>query len=491
MLDTISSVLYYLFIHFGSIYTCSKILHLRFTLKKYCHALLFSFPVALVLYFIHEVVSPITVYSTILCIFLYFHFFSQTSYKKVSVNACISMLSFSMNFIVSFLLTFIVEPIFYFTFPNYVETSLYNFFAFLLRDILHMFFLILLFRIPRIKRGIPDIEKNISDEMGILFGIPLLFIISVFSLDGSAAFIVFFSSFILITLGLLLFLWWCKYLLNNYIHKAQNQTIKILEDTISEQKEELEKLSKIIHKDNKLVGALYLSVQELYESTPTTQGDQLRKELEVLSEERKGILHNYENNGEHLPKTQVFSTDVIISYLFKRALEKDIHFDVAISGDVRYMSENVLEEALLNTLLADLGENAIIATSGASSRNILLSIGVRESNYYIDFFDSGTPFDAHVIENLGKRRYTTHTTEGGSGIGLMTTAEILHKKKGSLEIEEFPNNSTFTKRVSVVMDFCSKTRIYSTREEILAACAKRGRDILAYSDSTKKRTDLR
>ena len=180
----------------------------------------------------------------------------------------------------------------------------------------------------------------------------------------------------------------------------------------------------------------------------------------------------------HLPKTKVFSTDVIISYLFRRALEKDIHFDVTITGDIRFMTESVLEEALLNTLLADLGENAIIATAKAERRNILLSLGVRDGQYCIDVFDSGADFDAGVIENLGRRRYTTHKSEGGSGIGLMTTLEILEKKKGSFELEELRENCLFTKRVSIVLDRCHRVRISSNRKELLTACEKQGRDII-------------
>lgn len=459
MLKTISFGIYYLFVHFGSIYTYTKLLHMRLTKKEYFRALLFSIPVAVILSFIHKNIRPLTIYSAILCVFLYVRFFLKTPFQKVSVNICISMLSFSMNFIFSVLLVLVVEPIFYYAIPNYTNSPFFVFISSLLQDILLILLLVLLFRIPRIRRGIPDIEKNISDETGFLIGIPLLFILSVFSLDGSAAFIVFFTTFLLLTLGLLLFFWWRKYVSHNYIHKAQNQTIKILENTILEQTEELERLSKIIHKDNKLIGALYLSVQKLCETVQTEQSRQLQKELAVLFEERKGILHHYETGNETLPKTGVFSTDVILSYLSKRALEKDISFDVSITGDIKYLTECLLEETLFNTLLADLGENAIIATSDAEHRTILLSMGIREGTYFIDFFDSGAAFDAAVISNLGKRRYTTHKAEGGSGIGLMTALEIIREKKASFEIEEFSEPAPFTKRVSIVFDSCAQTRI--------------------------------
>lgn len=388
------------------------------------------------------------------------------------------MLSFGINYTLSTLSLLIAAPFFYYAFPHYLDTYFLKFVTCLFANILQIVFLVLIFQIPRFKKGIPDIEKNFSNEVGILISMPLLFISPLFSIKNKSSVLTMFAAFLTVTAGFIIFLWWRKYLLNNYIHKAQNQTIKILENTIAEQKNELEKLSKIIHKDNKLIGALYLSVQELYTNIRTEQSHDLQKELELLTEERKGILYNYENSGDHLPKTRVFSTDVIISYLFRRALEKDIHFDVAITGDIRYMTESVLEEALLNTLLADLGENAIIATAKAERRNILLSLGVRDKQYCIDVFDSGADFDSRVIENLGKKRYTTHKIEGGSGIGLMTTLEILEQKKGSFELEEFQKNCLFTKRVSVVLDHRYKIRVYSSRKDILAACTKRGQDIL-------------
>lgn len=474
----LSSAAKYCFIALGSIYGYMKILHFKPTKKVYYFAILFSLLTSPFIGLVRETVPSLTIYTAFFCILIFCRHFINTSSKNFFLTLCITMLSFGINYTLSTVSLLIVASLFYYAFPRYLNTSFLKFITLLFSDISQIIFLILLFQIRRFKKGIPDIEKNFSNEVGILISMPLLFISALFSVKNASVFLIMFAAFLTLTIGILILLWWRKYLLNTYIHKAQRQTIQILENTIAEQKEELERLSKIIHKDNKLVGALYLSVQELYASTRTEQGLELQKELELLSEERKGILQSYENSGEHLPKTKVFSTDVIISYLFRRALEKDIHFDVTITGDIRFMTESVLEEALLNTLLADLGENAIIATAKAERRNILLSLGVRDGQYCIDVFDSGADFDAGVIENLGRRRYTTHKSEGGSGIGLMTTLEILEKKKGSFELEELRENCLFTKRVSIVLDRCYRVRISSNRKELLTACEKRGRDIV-------------
>lgn len=52
-----------------------------------------------------------------------------------------------------------------------------------------------------------------------------------------------------------------------------------------------------------------------------------------------------------------------------------------------------------------------------------------------------------LIENLGKRRYTTRKEEGGSGIGLMTAFELLKTKKAVLNWKS-SRKTTFLPNVS-------------------------------------------
>ena len=53
----------------------------------------------------------------------------------------------------------------------------------------------------------------------------------------------------------------------------------------------------------------------------------------------------------------------------------------------------------MNTLLADLVENAIIAIRSRTSKRILVSISISEGHYLIDVFDGGIPFEAETIIN--------------------------------------------------------------------------------------------
>lgn len=466
MITVISFVTKYFFRMLGSIYCYTKLLNMKPSKKEKLYAIPFSLISSSLLYFTNHAIPSFTLCAFLVCIILFCHCLLRPSTLSLPVSMCIGILSLGINYVLYFLPSFIVGPLLFYSFPDFRTSLSIKVLLSILCGIIQLLSLFYIFKIKRFQNGIPDIGKNFSNEACLLICMPVFYLSFLFSSETSARFIILFSLFLLITFLVILFLWWRNYLFHNYIQKSKDQTIKILEQTISEQNEELEKLSKIIHKDNKLIRALYLSVQELYDCTELSESSQLKKMLDSLAQEREGLLQTYEHNGKHLPKTKVFSTDVIVSYLFKRAFKNNIHFDVAITGDIRFMAETIIEETLLNTLLADLGENAIIATSNAKKRNILLVIGIKQNHYCIDFFDSGAHFDIQVIKNLGKQRYTTHKEEGGNGIGLMTIFELLEKKKGSFELEEFQENNLFTKRVSIIFDSRFETRIKSSREEL-------------------------
>ena len=121
--------------------------------------------------------------------------------------------------------------------------------------------------------------------------------------------------------------------------------------------------------------------------------------------------------------------------------------------------KDLISENDLNTLILDLGENAVIAVRDAKTKNVLVVLGTENDCFSISIFDSGLPFDNKVIENLGKRRITTHRKTGGSGIGLLTTAELLRKCKASIVVDENIDNENYAKKVSVIFDVLSQCRV--------------------------------
>ena len=107
----------------------------------------------------------------------------------------------------------------------------------------------------------------------------------------------------------------------------------------------------------------------------------------------------------------------------------------------------------MKTLLADLIENAVIAVATCDNKKILVTIGLIDDCYEISVDDSGIPFDSEVLRDLGTKQITTYAGEGGSGIGMMTTFEILREFDASITVSDgIADLYPLTKRVTIRFD---------------------------------------
>jgi signal transduction histidine kinase len=350
------------------------------------------------------------------------------------------------------------------------------------------------FRFRRLKKGMPFLLEHGSSDSGVYISISLLFAASFLGMNMNTDLVFVIPLFFGLISGLSVLFWWRNSLTKKYIDKTKAQEIESLQETIQAKDEEIdrlkrnnEELSKIIHKDNKLIPAMAYAVSECLSALGITaenkalqtKARELLEQLEQLSQERSGILKSYELTGRKLPSTNVSSIDTVLTYMFQKAKEQNISFDVTISGSVKYLVENIISESDINTLLADLIENAIIATKKRLTKSILVNIGIADSSYSIDILDSGEPFSPEVLQNIGLKRTTTHEGEGGSGSGLMTTFEILRKYQASFVLDECFKNSMYSKKTSVCFDDLEQIRIKTKRLHELSALIKREDIILS------------
>lgn len=220
-----------------------------------------------------------------------------------------------------------------------------------------------------------------------------------------------------------------------------------------------------------------LSVTELinlYKSNAFSieKASKIYEQLKSISSERSGILNSYEQQAK-LVSTNVTSIDNLIYYMYQKALQYNIEFDVIVNGSIKYMVESIISEDEINTMIADLVENAIIATINEKYKNILINIGTNLKCYYLEIFDSGALFQAETLLKLGITPATTHKDNGGSGIGLMTIYEILKKHQASIEIDEKIENEIFTKKISIYFDKLNEYRIKTNRQDVVKICNNR------------------
>ncbi len=467
----LQSVIKYIFTIFCCVYVYKNLLHI----KKFTTREVLLIPLAIIMSFIIALIKThmplLVVISLVIFIDLYCYFI----YKKDFIaSLTIITIAIGISYFIYALSVISLIPVTSILYMNINDALLLDNIGIILFGIVQNLIAILLFRIKRFKNGIPDINSKYSDTVSYLSILILLassLIYQYIYLSNVVSILVFLT----IMFGLTILLWWRKRISDKYINKVYERNIKILEETVETQKTEVENLSKIIHKDNKVLSALRIAVIEQsklnVDNNPELQ--KLLTEIMHLEDERREFLTDYEQNTKTLPKTGVFATDMILGYLHKRSVRESILFDVTIMGDIPYMVTDAVDTYDLNTMIADLGENAIIATSGAPTKNILLIIGYRDNIAFFDIYDSGSNFDAEVIADIGKRRHTTHKDTGGSGIGLMTTYELINKYHATLEIEELDNNNLFTKRVSILFNNSALISIHSNRPEIIVACNTR------------------
>ena len=121
------------------------------------------------------------------------------------------------------------------------------------------------FKIKRFKSGMPFLSQRTCNDTGLIISIFVLIITTLyysFSEPNTLFFILVLTSILLCTT---IVIWWRHNLNKAYWNAVHKNQIAALETEIINLKRDNDNLSKIIHKDNKLIPAMVLSVKELLE----------------------------------------------------------------------------------------------------------------------------------------------------------------------------------------------------------------------------------
>lgn len=475
MLDLIFK---YYFIILCSIYIYIKLQNIQLNKKQLILHLLFSMIFSVAVYFIRENLSYLTLIIIVLVLIVFLHYIHKKAFNN---NITFTIISVGISYAVYLISILTIAPICYIFLTNFTSDILSTISSFIV-GFFQIIFSFLLFQIKRLRKGITAYESKLTNDFGVLISLSLLLIASIFNIEfnNKELFMLIgtITVFCVLSIGILLLFWWRKHIKNIYLEKVSKRNTEILENAISEQKElndelkkQNEELSKIIHRDNKMIPAMELAVEEILNCRSSTEQKEKSKslinQLKAMSSERAEIITKYENLNKHLQKTNIISVDASIKYLLNKSIKNNTTFDLTVTADVKSIMTDLVNENDLNTLILDLGENAVIAVSTMNTRNILMVMGIENNCFSINIYDSGNQFEPYVISNLGLKRVTTHKKTGGSGIGLMTTFELLKKYNASFVLDEAINSQSFSKKVSVCFDGLNQYRIHTKRDEIL------------------------
>ena len=468
----------------SSFYIFAKLLNLKITTKIIILDLVFALFLSFLAYFIRIYYLPLT---TPVLIVLFLIYIELTLKTEVGLATTTTILSFGISFVFFTISAFFTAVVFRLLGARFSDDLNRNSMLYILCvAFLQLIFISVPFRFRRLKSGMPFLLSTGSSNWGVFLSVFLLCSIMIMSSDKNIELIYILPAILVLLSGILILFWWRNRLSKTYLEKLRLSEIQDLQNTIDQKEAQIKQfeqhndlLAKIIHKDNKLIPAMELAVREYLQSFTQGDTDNIREtgqlllnHLETVSHERSGIIEEYQFSSKKLPLTGVISIDALMTYMLNKARENCIEFELVISGSVKYLVGNIILESDLNTLLADLIENAIIATKYGENRKILVSLGICEDCYLIDVFDSGIPFDAETIVNLGLKKFTTHND--GSGIGLTTAFEIFKKYGASFLIEEFDSENTlFTKKVSVKFDKLNKYIAKTLRNPEIEAISQR------------------
>ena len=348
-----------------------------------------------------------------------------------------------------------------------------------------MFFLLLLFKIKRFRKGMPFLVSEKFTNIGIIICLGLFALLTYVQLTNHyQLWFVILITFCIISITAALIFWWQAQLTKSYLRKLQLLELESLRKELEETSREMahlkkqnEELGRLIHKDNKLIPAMETAVIDFLSASNQKEnnalGQSLVSQLRELSGSRREILDEVSAARSHHFATGVPALDTMLTYFDRRAEARKMEFTVNVTSDLKTYVPSRISSDDITHLLADLLENAIIAVAPCTSRKIRLQIYPYRKWFVIELSDTGIPFQAESLLQFGIQQLTTHKDSGGSGIGLMDIWKLKEKYHASIHITEYPDSSPFSKRITFLLDHRNQYLIRTWRCEELKTESRR------------------
>jgi len=330
----------------------------------------------------------------------------------------------------------------------------------------------LIFRIRRLRKGFPFIFNKFTIVAALFFtGIILILVTWVNRLSMSenvySGYNLDIAGIIIAGIGIYIL---TRRLIKIFQKKrAQQNTDNHFEKLYREEQEKNNRLSEI---NKTLQTALHKFTSRIdVMETAFEQGNVTLKDIQNLQKDWQDELSAIKGK-KPLPSTNVTAIDNMFAHFAKLFAADEISFSLIVNGSIIYMVENIIDLGKLETLIGDHLKDAQIAVNSDSNpfRSIMVVLGLVGEHYEFTVFDSGIPFEVDTLERLGVERVTTHTDEGGNGIGFLTTFETMKEYNASLIISEQKQSSAdYSKSVSIRFDGKNQYTIKTYRSDEFAA----------------------
>ncbi len=457
---------------FYSLILYVKILNYKnVTVWKIISTTLFSFFLSFIVYEIRLWSPDVGIVIMVILVSLFIVIITKT---QIEMAITVASISLSISYITYLLSNFLAGFFLDIAFMTINDSAMI-----VISIILQPVLILLPFRLKRFRKGFSFFQKKGAGRLGVLISIIVFLSVLIFNPKSHFYDIRIFalSGILLCLIGIII--WWRNGIKNLYLERQRKKELDDLNQIIADKDEQIKQLqnqnefsSSLIHRDSKIIPAMEDAVRDFIVKAGTGNIEYLQSAgktiLDMLTSFRKERFHaikNQQRKNTTLASTGVPIIDSVLRYMREKAFEYDIDLELLITGDIKYLTQHIINEIELSTLIADHTENAIIATKSAESRRILISIGIFENCFELVFEDSGIPFEIDTLRNLGIRKITTYAERGGSGTGFMTTFEILRKYSASLFITEYMSDYRFTKKICIRFNNKNNYNIVSYRSD--------------------------
>ena len=424
----------------------------------------------------------------------------QSRSLKLSDIAVLSLLSFAICeaifMMVGFFISVVLSIVYYqiytagqSSYMDFLEDTPVHIIAYVVSIFIVWLLIYIAAGMKRLRRGLMNIVERRSGGTGIMLAVLMLTAVMVFGGAGNsgAKSGVVMIMFVPMLLLCVIMIYWAKREIKaEYVRRIRERNLLFLEGSLAEKDSMIEavaldneRLVSIMRQDDELLRMLNESVREGSDSGTITG---VAEEIIKLYSERSGAVKSLESHGRVLCETGDQTLDAVLLYMSGRAEQSGIDFDVEVRTNGQPILGEDFDRREFNTVLADLTENAIISAGGVKDKHVEVMLTRNEDYLALGVLDSGECFDTEVLKKMGRQRVTTHSEEGGSGIGLMTLFKFLHQTGASLVIEEYSGKADggradrkFSKSVVITFDGKGKLRIITDRAEELKKAIKSGK----------------
>lgn len=419
-----------------------------------------------------SIISGIIKYKTdsltgIICLTFFLSvLYSFVNKKIIGYSIVVTIISLSINYAL-FFITIIIN--FMQNIVVFIQNDYINLVTII---IVHSILLYLLLRTKKLKNGLIFLNKKLESEYYdiLILNISIIVLFSSIIFTNSDIVLTSRIFFGFIIVSIIMFITIQKSLQLYYKQKLLVQELNETKKELDKKKQEIEQLerenlnfSKTSHSIAHRQKALEYKLNQLILKTEIASEIDIKDKINEIAKELQTPTE------VELSKTNISEIDNMLKYMQSECVKNKIDFQLQLSGNIHHMINKYVSKENLEILVADHIKNSIIAINHSNNINksILIRLGIIDGIYSLYIYDSGVEFEIDTLLKLGKIPSTTHSDDGGTGMGFMNTFDTLKKYKASIVIKEYgkPCKDNYTKLIIIKFDDKNEYKICSYRQK--------------------------